>query len=98
MANTVLQKLQAAKTACVDLLLLVTQQINNPTQASIDTVATALNNGTGGPYVPRPNYSLDGESYDWPGYQLMLTEQIDRLNTLIQREAMPFIVRSRARP
>lgn len=97
--NTNLQKLQAAKSALIDLLILVGQTINAPTQANVDQLVTAINAGTNAnSYVPRPDYSLDGESYNWNAYKDSLIKNIDDLNTLIQRENMPFIVRSRARP
>lgn len=42
----------------------------------------------------RPQYSLDGESYDWPGYQMAVLEKVEKLNQLIQVEDGAFEVRS----
>ena len=99
MANSNLARLQAAKSALIDLLILVTQTIANPTQANVDSLVTAINNTANtNKYVLRPDYSLDGESYNWNAYKDSLLKNIDDINGLIQRESMPFIVRSRARP
>ena len=43
---------------------------------------------------PRPSYSLDGESYDWPGWLSAMVEKIEKLNALIQVEDGAFEVRS----
>jgi hypothetical protein len=40
----------------------------------------------------RPQYSLDGESYDFPGYMAKAQEIIDKFDTLIQREDGAFQV------
>lgn len=97
--NTVLQNLQAAKQNVSQLLVLVTLAVQNPTQANIDAAVTAINSGAyAGAMVPKPDYSLDGESYSWAAYQETLTRQMAALNDLIQKESLPWIVRSRARP
>lgn len=99
MTNTVLQNLKAAKQNISQLLVVVTLAARNPTPATIDAAVTAINSGTyAGNLVPRPSYSLDSESYDWPGYVKSLTDALAAINDLIQRESLPFIVRSRARP
>lgn len=45
----------------------------------------------------RPQYSLDGESYDWPGYKAKVQEILDKFDVLIQREDGAFEVRGYAR-
>jgi hypothetical protein len=45
----------------------------------------------------KPQYSLDGESYDWPGWEEAILRKIDMLNKLIQSEDGAFEVRSYAR-
>lgn len=96
---TNLQRLQAAKTNCIDLLLVVQLAANNPTPANIDAAVSAINGATySGPLVPKPDYSLDGESYQWASYAENLTRQIAALNDLIAREALPWRIRSYARP
>jgi hypothetical protein len=47
---------------------------------------------------PKPTYSLDGESYDWTGYRTAVIAAVEKLNSLIQLETTPFVIRSRARP
>lgn len=99
MANTNLQRLQAAKSNCIQLLLVVQLAANNPTPANIDAAVTALNSGTyAGNLVPKPDYALDGESYQWAAYAEALTQQIAALNDLIQCESLPWRSRSYARP
>lgn len=44
--------------------------------------------------APKPNYSLDGESYSWSEYHDMLTRQLEKLEGLLSRAAGPFEVRS----
>lgn len=43
---------------------------------------------------PRPNYAVDGESYEWADYVAMLTEQLENLDKAIQRAGGPFELRS----
>ena len=68
-------------------------------QAAKQSLAISLANETAyqTQYGPRPSYSLDGESYDWPGWRMACLTKIEKLNTLIQLEAGPFEVRSLAR-
>ena len=42
----------------------------------------------------KPSYSLDGESYDWPGWEEAVLRKIKMLNELIQTEDGAFEVRS----
>ena len=46
---------------------------------------------------PRPNYSVDGESYSWSEYFHMLNEQLLATEQAIQRATGPFQVSSRIR-
>ena len=97
--NTVLENLKAAKQQISQLLVVVTLAATSPTPQNLDAAITAINAGTfTGALVPKPNYSLDGESYNWADYQETLTRQLAALNDLIQKESMPWIVRGRARP
>ena len=44
----------------------------------------------------KPTYTVDGESYSWESYQAMLTDQLAKLNALIQQQSGPWEVRSRS--
>jgi hypothetical protein len=44
---------------------------------------------------PKPDYSLDGESYSWGAYLDMLTRQLETLQKQLQRASGPFEVRTR---
>lgn len=44
---------------------------------------------------PKPNYSLDGESYSWADYFDMLTRNLKSVEEAIQRSDTPFEIRSR---
>lgn len=44
---------------------------------------------------PKPNYSLDGESYSWADYLKMLTEQITELRQAQAVLSSPYEIRSR---
>ena len=97
--NRVIDNLKAAKFNLSQLLTLVTLVASDPTQANIDAAVTAINAGTyTGTLVPKPTYTLDGESYDWAGYLNTLTDAMAKINDLIQRESLPWRVRSYARP
>ena len=74
--------------------LLLTEVVANPTQANIDTlVGTAEGLGV---VTPKPTYSLDGESYDWAGYQ----EKLDGIMQGVRRQLIfalgPAEIRSRS--
>jgi hypothetical protein len=84
--------LQRAQDNCCRLLLLVQEVIATPTQSNIDAVVAA-GEGTGS-LVPQPNYNLDDETYDWPGYQESLLRQIERLQSLILMLGGTFLERS----
>jgi len=45
----------------------------------------------------RPQYSLDGESYDYPGYMAKAQEILDKFDHLIQQEDGAFEVRGYVR-
>ena len=99
MANTVLANLQAAKANLSQLLVIVTLAAQNPTPGNVDAAVTAINSGTySGALVPRPTYSLDGESYNWAEYMTALLDAQEKIDQAIQRNSLPWIVRSRARP
>jgi hypothetical protein len=90
--------LNAAKLLYSQLLILVGAVIQNPTQANIDAAVSAINAGTySGVVVPRLNYSLDGKAVSWDAYYAQLTALLKSLNELIQAEALPFVISSRAR-
>jgi hypothetical protein len=76
------------------LQLLVTEVIANPTQANVDAVVTA--DGTGSRLKFRLDHSLDGESYNWTGYQEFLARQIEHYRKLETQLAGPYEVRTRA--
>jgi len=56
-----------------------------------DNVATLLASITAN---PKPNYSVDGESYSWGDYVAMLSNQLEVLDKAVQRAGGPFEVRS----
>lgn len=45
---------------------------------------------------PKPDYSLDGESYQWTAWREAVLRKIEVLNRLIQQEK-PFFLSSRGR-
>lgn len=45
---------------------------------------------------PKPDYSLDGESYQWSAWEEAATRKLEALNKLIQ-QAKPFQISSRGR-
>lgn len=45
---------------------------------------------------PKPNYSVDGESYSWAEYFSVLSSQLKTLEEALQRADGPFNIRSRA--
>lgn len=97
--TSVLQNLQASYEAYSQILLLVTTVIASPTQANIDAAVRATMLGTDRAQVlqPKPTYSLDGENYDWAGYQATVLAQLQGLKALMQREGGPYLIRSRWR-
>lgn len=46
---------------------------------------------------PKPDYSLDGESYQWTAWREAILRKVTELNKLIQLEDGPWVIRSRAR-
>lgn len=92
MANSV-ALLQQAKADCYRIYFMVQRVLANPTPDAIDAVVSA-SAGTS-TLVPKPTYSLDGESYQWESYQKSLLEQARALQLLIVMEEGPFEVRSR---
>ena len=75
------------------LLLLVTEVIANPTRANIDTVVDAAS--TSGLIQPQITHAVDGESYDWTGYQTMLMDQLDKAVMLKGKLSGPYEIRTR---
>lgn len=65
-----------------------------PTQAQIASVVTLA--GTAGVISPKPTYSVDGESWDWVGYQTFIASQIIALRKAQVIFMGPFEVQSRA--
>lgn len=97
--NTVLSNLQAAKANLSQLLVIVTLAASNPTPANVDAAVTAINAGTyTGPLVPKPDYTVDGESYQWASYLQTLLDAQEKIDQAIQRNPFPWVIRSRARP
>ena len=95
MAQSVQANLQQAIANYSQILVLVTQVVNSPSQAAVDAVVAAAN--TAGILGPKPTYSLDGESYDWTGYQNFIVSQLRELMRAAQRAGGPFSVVSRVR-
>lgn len=76
------------------LLIACCEVIANPTQAAVDALVDA--GSTSGLLNFSLDHSLDGESYNWVGYQTFLIDQIEKLKALETRLAGPYDVRSRA--
>lgn len=68
-------------------------------QAILSNLETSLANETLAQTVngPRPQYSLDGESYSWPEWREAMMRKITACRRLINA-AQPYIVTSRGRP
>lgn len=102
MAANNVNALQQALDNMARLLVLTTQAQTSPTQDNVDAVIAAYTTaqtqgGTeGGSLVPKPTYSLDGESYDWAGYAVMLQESILRIQKLIVLLGGNYLIRSRS--
>jgi len=95
--NAIISNLYAAKQLITQLMVSVLTVIQNPTQANIDAAITAINLGTwAGAILPKLNYSLDGESYQWESYYAHLVDSLAKINALIQAESLPWVVTSRA--
>ena len=45
---------------------------------------------------PRPDYSLDGESYQWAAWREAVLRKVETINRLIQQE-QPYFLSSRGR-
>lgn len=102
MAVNNVQSLQMVQDNLVRLLILVTQVVANPTQAAIDAITAAYQTAaaTGaavGVVVARPNYSLDGESYQWDSYRASLEKSIEMVQRLIVLLGGNYLIRSRGR-
>ncbi len=89
---TVQDTLQAAYQNYARLMLLCTQVIAQPTQANVDATLTAA--AQNNIVRPKPTSSVDGESYDWTGYQTFLITQMKNLKELIAIESGPYQIES----
>ena len=87
---------QAALANYAQILVLVTQIVAAPTQGLVDQAVQLIDRS--GSLVLKPTYSLDGESYDWAGYQEMVVRQVEKLQVLAQRLAGPFAVVTQMQP
>ena len=73
--------------------LRLTEVIANPTQANVDALVGQAE--ATGVVVPQVTQSVDGESYDWTGYQQALGKIMADLRQQIIWAQGPFEVRSR---
>lgn len=87
------QALQRSYDNMARILVLCTQVVLNPTRANIDAAIGAADAAS--IIRPKPTTSIDGESWDWTGYQQMLMSQMQALKTLIQMENGPWEIRTR---
>lgn len=88
--------LQRAYDNYARIWLMCTEMIaGNATQQQIDTLLSTAE-GAG---IPRPKltHSIDGENYDWTGYQQALGEIMTKLRQQMIFAAGPFDVRSTVR-
>lgn len=74
------------------IFVMVTEVIANPTQANIDLLTSAAEGAS--VIQPKINYSLDGETYDWLGYQQALGEIMANVRKQMVFAAGPFWVQS----
>lgn len=99
-AFNAVQMLTQVQDNLVRLLLLVTIQCNNPSQANLDAISTAYNaaqtagTAAAGIVIPKPNYSLDGESYSWDSYRQGLEKSVTEVQRLIVMMGGNFLLRS----
>lgn len=77
------------------ILVLVSEVIANPTQANVDSVVAAA--GTSSTLNLLVNHTLDGQNYDFVGYQDFLMRAIEQLRKIEATISGPFEVRSRGR-
>lgn len=95
MAITAAQRqanLQQAYDNYTRLLVMVTEIINTPggnKQSQIDALVNAA--AAANLVVPRPTVGIDGESYDWTGYQQMIISNLKGLQEAIQFAGGPWI-------
>ena len=93
MATNNVAGLQRAYDNYVRLLVMLTEVIANPTRANVDAVIASAD--ASGVLAPKPTWTLDGETYDWLGYQTMIMDKLAALKSLIQLEGGPYEVRTR---
>ena len=100
-APTQAQMADAMITTCLRLAVMVkvlsVQQ--NPAPANIDAVFNAIEAGTSQDLpIPKPTYSLDGESYDWAGYARLLMDEVKFWEKARQTLGGPYMQMMRMRP
>lgn len=78
---------------CRIWLMLTETVLTSPTQANVDALTAAAEGA--GILSPKPDYSLDGESYSWAAYQQALEQIMAGLRKQMVFAAGPFEVRSR---
>lgn len=89
---TDLQGLQRMYSNYIRIGVQLTQVIAAPNRDNIDAIIAAAD-GAGIPR-PKPTYSVDGESYDWTGYQSMLMTTLKALKEMIAIESGPYEIRT----
>jgi len=75
------------------IMVMVTEQIANPTQANIDAIVAAAS--AANIVTPRLDYSVDGESYNWSSYLQTLGSLLEQLRKVEALLSSPFEIRSR---
>ncbi len=82
MATPYLDKQIRLRDNVADIMLLVTQVIATPDRASLDALYAAVD--AAGVLIPRPTYSVDGQSYQWESYLATLDKLQETLSKRIQ--------------
>jgi len=75
------------------IMVMVTEQIANPTQANIDAIVAAAS--ASNICTPKPDISVDGESYNWSSYLQTLGGILEQLRKVEAMMSGPFEIRSR---
>lgn len=88
MATTDLQTMQRAYSNYARILVSLTQVIAAPNRDNIDALIASADGA--GIMRPKPTYSLDGESYDWTGYQTAILANMKALKELMALESGPY--------
>jgi hypothetical protein len=90
---TPLQNLTLAYQNYTQILVLVTAVVQNPTQANVDTLVAETDRL--GVLRPKPTYSVDGESWDWTGYQQFILDKMLELRRQMQLAGGAFMIPTR---